>query len=114
MILGACAGLRRGVAHGHLRRHKQKQPNHRTQEAIVNGLFEFMASTAGRVARIIAGLALILIGPLALGGIWGWILAIVGLVPLLAGVFDRCVFAPLFSLPFGGEPLRQALRNRAN
>ena len=79
----------------------------------MNGLFGFMASPAGRLTRIIAGLALILIGLLALGGIWAWILAIVGLVPLLAGLFDRCVFAPLFSLPFDGPGLREALQNRA-
>jgi hypothetical protein len=53
-----------------------------------------------------------LIGLLALGGIWGWILAIVGLVPLLAGLFDRCVFAPLFGLPFVGPSLRQALQGK--
>ena len=77
----------------------------------MNTLFGFLASPAGRVTRIIAGLALILIGLLALGGIWGWILAIVGLVPLLAGVFDRCIFAPLFGLPFVGPRLRQVLED---
>jgi hypothetical protein len=76
-------------------------------------LFGFLASPAGRATRIIAGLALITIGLLALGGTWGWILAIVGLVPLLAGLFDRCVFAPLFGLPFVGERLRQALQAKS-
>lgn len=76
----------------------------------MNALFGFLASSAGRLTRIVAGIALILIGLLAIGGIWGWILAIVGLVPLLAGLFDRCVFAPLFGLPFDGPGLRQALR----
>jgi len=42
-------------------------------------------------------------------GVVGWILAVVGLVPLLAGLFDRCVFAPLFGLPFDGFQLRRAL-----
>jgi hypothetical protein len=78
----------------------------------MNAFFSFIASPAGRVTRIVAGLALILIGLLALGGIWGWILAIVGLVPLLAGLFDRCVFAPLFGLPFVGPSLRQALQDK--
>lgn len=76
----------------------------------MNALFGFLASSAGRLTRIVAGIALILVGLLAIGGIWGWILAIVGLVPLLAGLFDRCVFAPLFGLPFDGPGLRQALR----
>jgi hypothetical protein len=77
----------------------------------MNAFFSFMASPAGRLTRVIAGLALILIGLLALGGVGGWILAIVGLVPLLAGLFDRCVFAPLFGLPFVGPRLREALQS---
>jgi hypothetical protein len=77
----------------------------------MNAFFRFLASPAGRVTRIVAGLALILIGILVLKGIGGWILAIVGLVPLLAGLFDRCVFAPLFGLPFVGPALRQALED---
>jgi fatty acid desaturase len=81
-------------------------------EHIMEPFFSFMASMAGRVTRIIAGLALVLIGFLVLGGFWGWILAIVGLVPLLAGLFDRCVFAPLFGLPFVGPRLRQALEDK--
>ena len=72
--------------------------------------FGFIASPTGRVVRIVAGLALILVGLLALQRLGGWILAIVGLVPLLAGLFDRCVFAPLFGLPFVGPRLRQALQ----
>ena len=79
----------------------------------MNAFFGFIASPAGRVIRIIAGVALILIGLLAVGGLWGWILAIVGLVPLLAGLFDRCVFAPLFGLPVVGDRLRQALQGKA-
>ena len=77
----------------------------------MNAFFRFVASPTGRVIRIVAGLALILIGLLALEGLAGWILAIVGLVPLAAGVFDWCVFAPLFGLPFVGPRLRQALLN---
>ena len=78
----------------------------------MNAFFGFIASPAGRVIRIIAGVALILIGLLAVGGLWGWILAIVGLVPLLAGLFDRCVFAPLFGLPFVGPRLRETLQGK--
>jgi hypothetical protein len=79
----------------------------------MNAFFGFIAGTAGRAIRIVAGLALILVGLLAVGGVWGWILTIVGLVPLLAGLFDRCVFAPLFGLPFVGDRLRQALQDRS-
>jgi hypothetical protein len=74
--------------------------------------FSFMASSIGRLTRIAAGAALILIGLLVVQGLWGWILAIVGLVPLLAGVFDVCAFAPLAKLPFVGSRLRQELEQK--
>jgi hypothetical protein len=75
----------------------------------MRGLFRFLASSTGRIVRIVAGLALILIGLWLVKGAGGWVLAIVGLVPLAAGVFDWCVFAPLFKLPFVGPQLRKAL-----
>jgi hypothetical protein len=70
----------------------------------MNPFVKFMSSTAGRATRVVAGLVLIVIGAL-LGGA-GWILAVVGLVPLLAGVFDVCLFAPLFKAPFAGKKVR--------
>ena len=75
----------------------------------MNALFSFLASVAGRVVRVVAGLALILVGLLVVQGTWGWVLAVVGLVPLLAGLFDYCVLAPLASLPFAGKARRQRL-----
>ncbi len=75
----------------------------------MNAFFRFIAGPAGRLIRVIAGLALVAIGWLLVQGLAGWILAIVGLVPLLAGIFDRCIFAPLFSLPFDGSRLRSAV-----
>lgn len=77
----------------------------------MDAVFNFLASQNGRYARIVAGIALVLIG-LLVGDTPGWILVIVGLVPLLAGVFDVCVFAPLFGLAFKGTDLRAALRKR--
>jgi hypothetical protein len=75
----------------------------------MKAVFRFLASSAGRVVRAVAGLALIVVGLAVVGGVGGWILAIIGLVPLAAGVFDRCVFAPLFGLPFAGPRLRDTL-----
>jgi hypothetical protein len=40
------------------------------------------------------------------GGTGGIVLAVVGLVPLLAGVFDVCLFAPLFGAPLKGADVR--------
>jgi fatty acid desaturase len=79
------------------------------KEIDMNAFFRFIASTTGRIVRIVAGLILIAIGIWWVTGVWAWILIIVGLVPLLAGLFDWCVFAPLFGLPFVGPRLRSAV-----
>ena len=62
----------------------------------MNALFSFLANSTGRIVRVVAGLLLIAIGLFWVHGTVGWILAIVGLVPFLAGAFDKCVFAPFF------------------
>jgi hypothetical protein len=60
-----------------------------------------MSSRAGRLSRVIAGVALIVIG-LAIGG--GWLtLSVVGLIPLFAGVFNVCLLAPLMGQPLKGR-----------
>jgi hypothetical protein len=76
----------------------------------MNAFFRFIANPTGRIIRIVAGLVLIAIGIFWLQNTAGWILVIVGLVPLLAGAFDKCVFAPLFKLPFDGSQLRQKVK----
>jgi len=70
---------------------------------------DFMAGNAGRGIRIVAGLALIALGA-ALGGGW-WALAVIGLVPLAAGVFDFCILAPLAHQPFNGRRVRAKLHS---
>ncbi len=60
----------------------------------------FMSSTFGRLLRIVAGLVLIVLGLGLVHGIGGILLAIVGMIPLVAGMFNFCVFAPLFGGPF--------------
>ena len=66
----------------------------------------FMASTTGRAIRIIAGIALIAWALLGLGGAARIIVALIGAVPLLAGLLDFCVFAPLFGCPTSGPKVR--------
>ena len=72
----------------------------------MNPFIKFMASTTGRIVRVVAGIALVAWGILGLGGTVGIIVAVVGAVPLLAGLFDFCVFAPLFSCPLSGPKIR--------
>ncbi|MHB0915571.1 MAG: YgaP family membrane protein [Thermoleophilia bacterium] len=72
----------------------------------MNPFCTFMASGAGRMVRIVAGVILIALGLLWLGGTAGIIVAVVGAVPLLAGLLDFCVFAPLFGCPLSGPRIR--------
>lgn len=65
----------------------------------------FMAGPAGRIARIVAGLVLIGVG-VGLGGGW-WTLAVIGLVPIAAGVFNVCLFGPILRAPFSGAAVRR-------
>ncbi len=69
-------------------------------------LIHFMASSAGRIVRIAAGVALIALGLLVMKDTGGIIVAVVGLLPLLAGIFDFCVFAPLAGFPLSGRKIR--------
>jgi hypothetical protein len=62
----------------------------------------FMASPVGRILRIVAGLALMVIGLAWVGGVAGAVLAVVGLAPLLAGSFNLCLIALLIGAPFRG------------
>ena len=72
----------------------------------MNPFCTFMASAAGRIIRIVVGAVLIAWGLLWLGGTVGIIVAVVGLVPFLAGLLDFCVFAPLFGCPWAGAQIR--------
>ncbi len=70
------------------------------------GFARFMSSMAGRLIRIVAGIVLIVIGLAIVHGTGGIILAIIGLVPLVAGLANVCVFAPLFGGPFFARDIK--------
>ncbi|HTP00567.1 MAG TPA: DUF2892 domain-containing protein [Anaerolineales bacterium] len=72
----------------------------------MNPLISFLASGNGRIVRILAGLALVAWGLLSLHGAVGLVIALVGMVPFLAGIFDFCIFAPLFRMPLSGSKIR--------
>lgn len=72
----------------------------------MNPFCTFMASTNGRLIRILAGVALILWGVFGLDASIGIVVVIIGAVPLVAGIFDFCIFAPLFGCPMSGKKIR--------
>lgn len=68
----------------------------------------FMSSAVGRLLRIVAGVALIVVGLVVVEDTAGIVIAVIGLVPLAAGLFDFCLFGPLLGAPLSGR----AIRNR--
>jgi hypothetical protein len=72
----------------------------------MNPFVSFLASGTGRIVRALAGLALILWGLFGLHGAAGIAVAVIGVVPFVAGIFDFCVFAPLFGMPLSGPRIR--------
>lgn len=72
------------------------------------GLARFMASGLGRGIRVVAGLALICYGLLVMKGTGGYVMAVVGLVPLAMGAFNVCALGPLLGAPFSGKDLDKA------
>ena len=67
----------------------------------MNGFVDFMRSTWGRLLRIALGVILIWWG--FFGGA-GVIVGIIGFAPLLAGLVNFCLFAPLFGRTIWGKP----------
>jgi Inner membrane protein YgaP-like, transmembrane domain len=72
----------------------------------MNPIISFLASSTGRIVRVVAGLILVAWGWFGLAGVTGTFVALIGLVPLVAGIFDFCVFAPLFGAPLSGTKIR--------
>jgi hypothetical protein len=66
----------------------------------------FMASRTGRWTRMLTGAGMVM-GGLATGSPKGKLMALAGLLPLLAGAFDLCLFGPFFGLPVKGEAIRR-------
>ena len=71
--------------------------------ATTNAFACFMARPAGRLLRIVAGLAIIIWGWTMSGTTTGTVLMILGVVPLLAGVLNVCLIAPIIGAPFSGR-----------
>jgi hypothetical protein len=82
----------------------KKQSLKRRQK--INPFVSYMASNTGRIIRIVAGLALVVWGRFGLSGMTALVVALTGIVPLFAGIFDFCVFAPLFGAPLSGAKIR--------
>jgi len=65
-----------------------------------------MSSAFGRILRMVAGLALVVVGLAMVHGAGGLILAVVGVVVFAAGLFNFCIFGPLFGGPFWAKDIK--------
>lgn len=72
-----------------------------------SGFAQFMASPAGRVLRVVAGAGMIA-GGISMDSNAGTALAVVGAVPLSAGLFDICWISPILGGPLKGKDIRAA------
>jgi Protein of unknown function (DUF2892) len=73
------------------------------------GFARFMASPAGRLLRIVLGVALVFYGFQGMGGSgWGIALAAFGTVAVIAGVLNLCLIAGLLGAPFRGRDVQKS------
>jgi hypothetical protein len=70
----------------------------------------FLASSTGRVVRLVLGGALIIAAWLFATGVTLYVALAVGAVMMLAALADVCLLAPLFGLPISDERLRELRR----
>ncbi len=69
-------------------------------------LINFLASQKGRGLRVIVGVLLIVVAMVAWHGLAEGLGVLLGVILISVGVFDVCLFAPLFGKPFSGKKLR--------
>ncbi len=70
-------------------------------------LVKLMATPQGRALRFLLGAGIFLVG-VQISGIGGYVLALLGLLPMFAGAADMCLLAPLFGYPIAGKQIRES------
>ena len=72
-----------------------------------SGFARFVNSPAGRIARLVVGIGLIVLGYTQLDTAMGIVLIVIGLVPFVAGAFDLCLISALLGGPISGPRIRE-------
>ncbi len=78
--------------------HTRNNKGFRAMEKVI----AFLQSSTGRITRIALGIVLIIAG-FIVQGVAGFIIGLVGVVPLIAGIAGVCLFAPLFGYTLHGQ-----------
>ncbi len=69
----------------------------------MDAVIQFMQSVTGRTIRIILGIILLALGLFVIQGVWGIVVALIGLIPLVAGLLGVTLIAPLFGYTLTGR-----------
>ena len=69
----------------------------------MDALISFLQSPSGRMLRVILGLGVIVVGILFLQGMAGFLVAVIGLIPIFTALSGVCVIGPLFGYTFEGS-----------
>ncbi|HEY9166796.1 MAG TPA: YgaP-like transmembrane domain [Candidatus Kryptonia bacterium] len=73
-----------------------------------SGFSRFINSPAGRVFRVVAGLAFLVVGFFYRDHLLGVLSMVWGIFPLSAGSFDICYISAVLGGPISGEKIRSA------
>ncbi len=68
----------------------------------MDALMPFLQGPFGRMLRVILGLGVIMVGILFLQGTAGFLVAVIGLIPIFTALSGVCVICPLFGYTFEG------------
>ncbi len=68
----------------------------------MDALMPFLQSPFGRMLRVMLGLGVIMVGILFLEGTAGFLVAVIGLVPVFTALSGVCIICPLFGYTFEG------------
>ena len=75
----------------------------------MDAFISFLQSTSGRMLRVVLGLGVIAIGILFLKGTTGFLVAVIGLISILAALTGECAIGPLFGYTFEGTRRRSLI-----
>jgi hypothetical protein len=70
------------------------------------GFAKFINSPSGRISRLVAGSGLLLYGWTRIDSGMGVMLIVVGVIPLVAGMFDLCLVSALLGGSIRGAVVR--------
>ena len=83
-------------------RHSYKWKSRTGDMSLMDSVILFLLSTPGKMLRIVVGLVVIGVGILIIQGTAGFVVAVIGLIPIFAAPAGICLIAPLFGYTFEG------------